>query len=157
MKKDPFTLVIALDKTGTSARGELYLDDGETYSHQQGEVVWKEYTASQTGKGPITVRSTDLVKASGGKNVVDGVALDAYNPANPFVKQVEQVRVEKLVLIGLASKPKSVRVVGGNDAEWTFIEGQAAKGAKEGVSASELIIKSPGVHIVNDWAIDITL
>src|SRR3954453_8534082 len=45
MRHDPFTLRIALDKNG-KARGELYLDDGETFAHWDGEIVWREFTAS---------------------------------------------------------------------------------------------------------------
>ena len=49
MKKDPFTLRITLSKSG-SARGELYMDDGVSYSHQQGQVIWREFIFNRRGR-----------------------------------------------------------------------------------------------------------
>jgi hypothetical protein len=40
MKNDPFTLRVALDGQ-ESARGELYLDDGD--------ILWREFLAHKTG------------------------------------------------------------------------------------------------------------
>ena len=60
MKKDPFTLRVALDKAG-NARGELYLDDGVTFSHQQGHIVWREFKSEKQGKG-FKISSHDLAK-----------------------------------------------------------------------------------------------
>lgn len=36
--QDPFTLVVALSVNGT-ARGSLYLDDGESYEYRKGAYV----------------------------------------------------------------------------------------------------------------------
>ncbi|KAK7691304.1 hypothetical protein QCA50_004698 [Cerrena zonata] len=149
MKNDPFTLRIALDKT-SNARGELYIDDGVSYNHEQGQIVWREFKAAKAGKG-IKISSHDLVKAKP-SDAVDGVALTQYNSANEFAKSIAHVRVEKVVVLGLEKKPSSVKVAGGQEVEFDFIPGEAASGKKEGTS-SVLIIKDPKVAVVTDWEI----
>lgn len=57
MKKDPFTLRIALDKS-SNARGELYIDDGVSYNHEQGQIVWREFKAAKPAResrSPATI------------------------------------------------------------------------------------------------------
>jgi len=152
MKYDPFTLRIALDKSGL-AHGELYLDDGVTYEHQKGSFIWRAFTAAK-GKGTKTalrLASTDLA-ASRPSEAVDGVALREFNAQNAFAKDIKDVRVEKVVVLGLAAKPHSVKVEGGDELQWEFMPGVAAIGKKEGV-ASVLSIKDPKVLITKDWAI----
>ncbi|KAJ4496712.1 glycoside hydrolase family 31 protein [Lentinula lateritia] len=153
MKLDPFTLRVALSKTGT-ARGDLYLDDGITYSHQQGEFVWREFVAEQSQKKTTRISSRDLASHNPGK-AVDGIALTTFDPKNAFAKEIEEVRVEKIVVLGLNSKPRSVNVEGGAELKWEFVPGVAASDKKEGVS-SVLIIKDPKVLITTDWAIVIS-
>lgn len=149
MKNDPFTLKVALSQTG-SARGELYLDDGETYDHRQGDIVWREFTA-ETKKKVLKLSSKDLA-APNASSAVDGVALGAYNGANEFAKSINGVRVEKVVVLGMKSQPKKVTVQGGAALEWSFEAGVAASDKKEG-TASKLIVKDPGVGITTDWTI----
>ncbi|KAF7979019.1 hypothetical protein HWV62_43993 [Athelia sp. TMB] len=149
MKADPFTLRIALDKKG-SARGELYLDDGETFAHEQGQIVWREFVAEQPKKS-LRISSRDLAQAKP-HEAVDGVALTSVNPSNPFAKSIENVRVEKIVVLGLGAKPKSVKVEGGAELEFVYTAGVPSSGKKEG-TASVLVIKDPGVAISKDWAI----
>ncbi|CAA7260493.1 unnamed protein product [Cyclocybe aegerita] len=150
MKHDPFTLRVALNKAGF-ARGELYLDDGVTYDHTKGDLIWREFVAEKAGKKGLRIRSQDLGKAKP-TEAVDGVALASYNPANSFAKSVEHVRVEKIIVVGLASKPTSVKVEGGKELVWEYTSGLAAGDKKEG-TASVLAIKDPKALIAKDWAI----
>ncbi|KAG8955641.1 hypothetical protein FRC04_007632 [Tulasnella sp. 424] len=76
MKHDPFTITIT-DNSGT-ANGQLYLDDGESYPHQKGELVWREFQTAVLGK-----RRT---KGS----------------------LVKDVKVEKIKVVGLLKEPKEV-------------------------------------------------
>ncbi len=156
MKKDPFTLTIALDKLGTSARGELYLDDGETYAFEKGELVWREFTVSRdTSKNArLVIRSEDLATRFEGRFIADGVQIETYNPKNAFVHDIASVYVERIIVFGLEKGPKSITIAGGKDLAWTFTKGTGAKGKKNG-AASVLTIKAPGVHIVEDWQIKI--
>lgn len=152
MKLDPFTLRVALDKQGT-ARGELYLDDGETFSHEDGQIVWREFVAEHPNKKPKTLRisSRDLAQAKPSE-AVDGVALARVDPANAFAKSIENVRVEKVAVIGLSGEPKSVKLESGTQLDYSYTAGVVASGKKEG-TASVLVIKDPGVAISKDWAI----
>lgn len=154
MKHDPFTLRVALSKK-SEARGELYLDDGETFAYQTGQIVWREFVAEQpkNTKG-LRISSRDLAHAKPGE-AVDGVALTSVSPSNPFAKSIESVRVEKIVVLGVSSKPKSVKTEGGAELQFTYTAGVPASGNKEG-TASVLVIKDPGVAISKDWAIVLT-
>ncbi|KAF7428915.1 hypothetical protein PC9H_008151 [Pleurotus ostreatus] len=149
MKRDPFTLRVALDKKG-SARGELYIDDGETYSHRNGEFIWRQFFADK-GKKELRISSKDLA-ALRPSDAVDGVALKTFNPANEFAKSVSGVRVERIVVLGLGSKPKSVKVEGGQILEWEYTPGAASNDKKDG-AAGVLVIKDPATPIANNWEI----
>ncbi|KAG1774092.1 glycoside hydrolase family 31 protein [Suillus placidus] len=138
MKHDPFTLRIALDTSG-NARGEVYLDDGETYGYGRGHVVWRGFGAESTkgkgkgqGIGMVRISSVDLAAST---------EVGAYDPMNEFARSVGDVRVEKLVVLGLGKKPLSVVLDGGRELEWEF--------TSEGV----LVIKDPAVRVVDDWAV----
>jgi mannosyl-oligosaccharide alpha-1,3-glucosidase len=95
MKLDPFTLRVALDKDG-NARGDLYLDDGESYDHQEGNFIWREFVAEKKTRSKLVLESKDL-GASRSDDAVYGVSLAGkYDEKNAFVKAMEGVRVEKV-------------------------------------------------------------
>jgi alpha 1,3-glucosidase len=156
MKRDPLTLRVALSKAGT-ARGELYLDDGESYNHMKGQFVWREFVAekksSKSTKTLLQLSSRDLGAAKPNE-AVDSVALQTYDPVNDYAKSIEEVRVEKIVVVGLSAKPSSVKIRGGQELVWEYISGVASDGKKEGV-ASLLVIRDPKVLIIKDWSIEI--
>ncbi|THV06625.1 alpha-glucosidase [Dendrothele bispora CBS 962.96] len=173
MAKDPFTLTVALGKTG-QAKGELYLDDGTSYAHESGDWVWREFVATTEGKkkkAVVKIESKDLGKTRGSEAVdptkvtspSKELSTETYDSKNAFAKSIEGVRVEKLVVLGLGSKPSSVKaaVSGEGDKElvWEWKEGVAAsdKKMKDGSAASELIIKDPKVTITKDWVISVQL
>ena len=151
MKKDPFTLRVALSNDG-SARGELYLDDGETYSHRDGKFVWREFVAEKPAKKSKGVRISNRdLAAQKPAEAVDQVALATYDSGNDFAKNAADVRVEKVVVLGLAAKPSSV-TAGGEELQWVFTARVAASDTKEG-TASVLVIKDPKLSITSDWEV----
>jgi mannosyl-oligosaccharide alpha-1,3-glucosidase len=150
MKHDPFTLRVALGKTGT-AHGELYLDDGEDYSYRTGQLVWRRFDAAQPRKKTLLISRRDLAASNPG-SAVDGVVLHGFDPMNAFAKEIRDVRVERLVVVGLGARPKHVRVEGGKELEWEYVAGVSASEKGTG-AASVLTVKDPGVAIVSDWAI----
>lgn len=154
MKLDPFTLRVALNKAGT-ARGELYLDDGESYTYREGNFVWREFLAERPQRKTLRVSSRDLGLLKP-QQAVDGVALTKFDPSNAFAKAIHEVRVEKIVILGLEIKPESVQIEGGKELVWTYTPGVASKDKKEG-EASVLVIKDPATLITKDWAIVIQL
>ena len=66
--------------------------------------------------------------------------------------RVDDVRVERVVVVGLSLKPKSVKVEGGKDVEWHFAPGVSGSEKKDGV-ASVLTMKDPNVAISRDIVI----
>lgn len=153
MKHDPFTLRIALD-AAEHASGDLYLDDGDSYQYQSGELVWRKFTARKHGKTSLQIQSEDLVLINGGKNAVDGAVVSTGT--NAFKTSIADVRVEKIVVYGLKSKPGKVVMSTGQEVEWEYTPGAAAKGSDEAV-ASSLVIRDPAVKVVDDWNIEVIL
>ena len=152
MKHDPFTLKIALSQS-SSARGELYLDDGESYDHREGNFVWREFVA-ESAKKTIKISSKDLASRNADR-AVDGVELATYNGDNDFASALKDVRVERIIVLGLKNKPSKI-TLGNTDLEFTFEDGVAAIGKKEGV-ASKLTIKNPGAFVTSDWTVVLEL
>lgn len=148
MKRDPFTLKVALSQSG-NASGELYLDDGESYDHREGNFVWREFVAESTKK-VVTISSKDLASKNPDR-AVDGVELATYNGGNAFANALNHVRVERIVVFGLKNKPLKA-TFGKTNLEFTFEDGVTAVGKKEGV-ASKLTIKNPGAFITSDWMV----
>lgn len=127
------------------------MDDGDTYNYQHGELVWRKFSARKHGKS-LKIQSEDLVALNGGENVVDGAVVAVGD--NAFKTSIADVRVEKIVVYGLQSKPTRVTLASGHDAEWEFTPGAAAKGNEEAI-ASSLVIRDPAVKIVEDWNIEV--
>jgi alpha 1,3-glucosidase len=154
MKKDPFTLRVALS-SAEQASGELYLDDGDSYDYEKGALVWKRFTVKKGSKSTLVMESEDLVALNQGVNVVDG-AVVPFQGENKFRDSISVVRVEKIVVYGLKSKPTKVTSKDGQELEWDFVPGVAAKASTEGV-ASTLTIRDPKFRIVEDWKLEIIL
>jgi alpha 1,3-glucosidase len=148
MKYDPFTLLVALDRDG-SAGGDLYLDDGDSYAHEQGQLAWRQFYAETAEQG-LVLASDDLAEDNLDR-AVDQVALPQYDHDNAFVKDVSKVRIERIVVLGLSKTPKAVRNEG-VEVEFTWEEGLSADVKAEG-KASVLVIKNPGLLVVKKWGL----
>lgn len=171
--RDPITLVIALEppSAGSSlrAQGLLYLDDGQTYHYQDGAFVWRRFTFETAKDGSHTIRSQDeAALRSGHSDSTSVVATPAYKANNEFAEAIKDVRVEKIVVLGL-DKASS-----GGDGFDVTVKGDLASGAKseassifedgvtsgkakkgKGKRASRLVIKDPKALIRGDWEIRI--
>jgi alpha 1,3-glucosidase len=154
MRNDPYTLTVALAKDG-SAKGELYVDEGDDYSHEKGEVVWRGFEATSK-KHEVILTNEDLA-AKNPSSTVSGTDLATYSPNNSFAKSISTVRIEKIVLLGVG-KPKSVVVEqeGGKEEnlEWNFVDGMKNSGKKEG-GASVLTIrgKKSALALAKGWRV----
>ncbi|KAL5638373.1 hypothetical protein ACGC1H_005151 [Rhizoctonia solani] len=147
MKHDPFTLLMALDNEG-SAGGDLYLDDGESYAHEEGHLIWRQFFA-QTADTGLVIAGDDLVNDNSDR-AVDQTALEQYNPENAFAKSISHVRIEKIVVLG--SKRPNVVLNDGVPLEFTYEDGITFDQNKEG-RASVLTIKNPGALVAKVWGI----
>ncbi|BFZ53288.1 glucosidase II [Savitreella phatthalungensis] len=85
MRRDPVTLVVALDNA-QFAQGELYMDDGETFRNEAGEYLHRRFTFT-SGK----LLSKDL-------HIGDSSQAAAKRK---YADDVDSVFVEKVVLVGL--------------------------------------------------------
>ena len=144
MWRDPFTLVVALGRQG-DAQGELYLDDGESFAYANGDYVWRGFRAVSE-RGQTVVSSFDKASPENGS---------ALTRLGSWASQIADVHVEKLVILGLETKPTSVTVEGeAGDLAWVWEDGCAATDKAEG-TVSRLTIKAPGVRVVREWSIRI--
>lgn len=159
MWKDPITLVIALDKTGTHASGEIYLDDGDSYNYEKGDLVWRGFElASPAAKKTWTLTSKDLISSFSGSNKEFAAMARTYRPDNKYAESIKTVNVDDIVVLGLPARPTCIRstgLSGGIDFDWS--EGVAHNGGskKNGQIASILRIKGAGLPITQDWQITI--
>jgi alpha 1,3-glucosidase len=129
MKWDPYTLVIVLDKSG-AAKGELYVDDGETFDYQQGAYIYREFEFK------------DNVLES--KNIGTKGKL-----TDKFLKTIKSVGIDRVIIVGApkAWEGKTSVKVGGSDAslEWH---------GEEGAKATWAVVRAPKVTIGEDWKIE---
>lgn len=158
MWKDPITLVIALDKSGAHASGDIYLDDGDSYNYEKGELVWRGFELS-AGEGKVLkLESKDLVKAYAGGNTEFAKMAASYNAQNAFAQSIDTVTVSEIQVLGLSKTPTCVSVAGSSiGLDYEFIEGAAhnAGSKKNGQAASLLKVFNAELPITKDWQLNI--
>lgn len=143
MWQDPFTLIVSLSKEGT-ASGKLYLDDGEGYGYEKGDYVLRQF---EYIKGAL--RSTSKSSPTN-----SGAEVAEYDPTgNAWAQAIGHVRIDRIVVLGLKAEPRSVKVGGKVDIEYTYEKGLGSD-SKKGGMGSRLVLKNPGVGVVEDWEID---
>jgi alpha 1,3-glucosidase len=155
MWQDPYTLVISLGKDFT-ANGELYSDDGDSFGYEKGDFIWRGFSfgPSAASKGVSTLKSVDLTAArpKDMEGLVGTTDLTTHSPStNSWAQKIAHVRVERIVVLGLKSAPRTV-TVGGEEVEFEWQKGSDAASKREG-QASELTLKNPPIKVVSDWEI----
>lgn len=80
--------------------------------------------------------------------------MSVYDPQNEFARSIREVRVEKVVVVGLGTKPVSVVLESGRELEWEYTPGVGSE--KEG-QPGVLVVKDPAVGVAEDWAIIVKL
>jgi alpha 1,3-glucosidase len=129
MKWDPYTLVIALSSSGL-AKGELYVDDGETFDYQQGAYLHRSF---EFANGAL--ESKDI--GSKGKLT------------EKYTKSMKSVGVEKIIIVGAPKtwEGKTSVKVGKEIASLEFH-------GEEGNAAAWAVVKAPKIAIGEDWKIE---
>ena len=138
MRYDPYTLLISLTPEGT-ANGDLYIDDGESYDYQEGAFIHRNLTFALN-----TLSSS---------NFEDGIHSNKGKKRREYVKQMERVRVEKIIVVGAPGSwqgRKEVRVV--KDGEGSGVELVFERGGVG--TANVAVIRDPGVGIGRDWRVE---
>lgn len=123
MEADPYTITVALDSAG-NAEGDLYLDDGISYDFQRSDSFRLRSLRFEGGaKG--TLRSS---RKAGGK---------LFSVDN---------EVERVVVVGLGSKPSKAFASGQNGVETEV--GFTYDGIKD-----VAVVRKPGIKVAYDFAI----
>ncbi|KAH9824657.1 family 31 glycoside hydrolase [Melampsora americana] len=159
MRKDPITLIVALDKDG-GARGTLYLDDGESLDHERGQFVYRSFEVQKVDSKTFKLFSGDAVGPAA-RDAHPGLAsaLAAFSPNNAWSKKTSDIHIQKVIILGLPEKPTCVKASGA--AEGLLFEYAAgltssiksAKGTGLGKRTSVLTIFNAAVPVNADWSI----
>lgn len=149
MKFDPLTLVVALDPKNATlqANGELYLDDGESYENERGAYIHRQFVFSDS-----VLMSEDASEHTPAEKAKS-------KPAAKYLKSMEPVLVEKIVIVGAPDSWK--------DKTSVSVSTETAGGSKEDVSEAEMsfhpaqrqhaawaVVRRPGVAIGKGWKIN---
>ncbi|KAF2069359.1 hypothetical protein CYY_009321 [Polysphondylium violaceum] len=116
MKHDPYTIQIALS-TDQSAYGELFVDDEHSFAYQKGDFIYKSFTFKD--------------------NVL------TYKDVNKSSSFKSNNKIEKIVIYGLKSVPKTI-VAASGDRKLEF---------EYDKEHSRLIIRKPELSIDNNWTL----
>lgn len=161
-------MIIALNKPFASpssssrggslrATGKLYLDDGDTYNYETGDYIWKrfEWHTDASNKKKHSLSAVDEDTTSTSTTTASQVSTNIKAKGDGvFVKAIADVRIEKLVILGLEESPKAIKVVGSDEPlQFTWTSGVSASGSLLGGKASRLVVKDPKVSVVQDWNI----
>ena len=132
MRADPYTLHVALDKSG-SAGGELYMDDGDTEAYEQGAFL----------KFALGCSASTLTYKAAANNPGNAVAL-AQSTGLP--QGLAASFLERVVVYGVAQAPAAVTVAqsGGADVELEFLYD---------ADAQVLMIRKPAVAMDKEWSL----
>jgi alpha 1,3-glucosidase len=145
MKYDPFTLVVAIGKSG-DAEGTLYLDDGESFDFQDGAFIHRQFRFNHETRA---LTSEDITPAGAHPS----------KKAREYLKSMENVRVERIVVVGAPESWSSSTAV---DVSEEF----SGKAKSEGVRkvaleyhgpdegrAAWAVVRDPGVKIGAGWKV----
>ena len=134
MQGDPYTLVIALDKSGV-ASGELYLDDGKSFAYERGIFAHRVFTFRDD-----TLKNAAL--ASG-----EAQGRKEYKTEN---------EIERIIILGLHSNAGRWQV--SVDGSGTRLEAAAGPlTLQQGLPDAALVVRKPGLLVAADWSLSFSL
>ncbi|GBP26287.1 Neutral alpha-glucosidase AB [Eumeta japonica] len=119
MAEDPYTLIVALDSQNT-AQGSLYIDDGETYEYKQNKYIYAK----------VSYESSSLT----------------YKIVNDQASYPTRSWVERVVIAGIKTAPKSAKMVQGD--KQTALQMTLHKGN------DVLVIRKPAASMGQSWQIN---
>ena len=157
MWRDPITLVVALDKSGKKASGDIYLDDGDSFDYEKGEIVWRGFTLSRKDKKTLILESKDLVSSYSGASKVFARMAASYDSNNAFARKISRVTVDEIVVLGLLMKPACVRLKGASTGlafEWQGGIASTARSRNNGQPATVLRVKGALLPVTQDWLLE---
>ncbi len=139
MRWDPYTLVVVLGDDG-NAKGELYVDDGESFDYQSGAYIHRLFEFNSTTS---SLASTCFEKCSGAKKAAKAA----------FKKSMDGVHVERVIIVGAPKAWEGKDTVmlkeGGKERSVGVVFHEGARG-----HGSWAEVKNPGSRIGEDWRIE---
>ena len=125
MKNDPYTLFVALDKTKTFAKGNLYVDDRMSLEYEKGSFLYMHFELKNNNLKATSIRD-DL-------------------PKYVLKKYESREFVEAIIILGFENTISKITINDGNgDRQLHYVYDEVEK---------KLIIKKPGVNIGKAWDI----
>ena len=125
MKSDPYTLYVALDNA-MQARGELYMDDEETFGYQtRAENANATFTADFSSDEGFL--KNEVTVGSGWTEHVDNLVNDR--------------QIERIIIMGMKKSPKSISL------------GQASLEFSYNAGSSLVVVRKPEVPAISEWSI----
>ncbi|WFD44250.1 glucan 1,3-alpha-glucosidase [Malassezia psittaci] len=149
---DPLTLYVALarNRQGVRARGQLYMDDGQTFAYRDHHAYIARDLQVEQDHGVHRLTCSSLEKA--------GDALSTQT--NPYVEEF-RTRVERIVILGLEDAPHYVQIRNSNgdtdQLDFSWVPTAKVPGSADDSSnlrTSELVIRDPRALIAEDWTIE---
>ncbi|CAN8264482.1 unnamed protein product [Cochlearia groenlandica] len=129
MDNDPYTLVVALNSS-QEADGELYIDDGKSFEFKKGSYIHRRF-----------VFSNGILKST--------------NLATPQASLSSQSLIERIIILGHGSGPKSA-VVEPSNQKAEIEMGPLRMGGLVASSVTKVLtIRKPGVRVDQDWTVKI--
>lgn len=128
MKWDPYTLIVTLSKDFT-AKGDLYIDDGETFDYQNGAFIHRKFEFKDD-----VLQSTSI--GTRGKL------------ADSFDHSMKIVKIERIIIVGAPKEwsKKTAIKLNEDESHLQFYEGGEGK-------SSWAIVRTPNFSIDHDWKI----
>lgn len=136
MQKDPFTLWIALDSSG-SAEGDLYVDDGHSFAYQRGSYIHRQFSF----KGKILTNT-----AAEPSNAVVTMKAGKLSVSNT---------IERVVIVGLPGKQSSYKALykGAAGQHMDVVAGPLER--VPGTPDSALVIRKPELPVDQNWSLQL--
>ncbi|KAM5344995.1 hypothetical protein ACJ41O_010857 [Fusarium nematophilum] len=134
MRFDDYTLIVSASKVGT-AEGELYVDDGDSFDHEQGQYIHRKFTLSGNTLTSLEANGRDIKSIEAGE----------------WLKAMGEVYVDKIIIVGAPSTWNQNEVqVESEGRTWTAkVQYHAAKGGR----AAYATVGRVGAKIGEDWSI----
>ncbi|KAF7555534.1 hypothetical protein G7046_g6527 [Stylonectria norvegica] len=137
MRFDDYTLVVSASKAG-SAEGELYVDDGDTFDHEQGQFIHRKFHLSGN---TVTSVKADAQSGSAAK-------------ASGWRKAMDEVVVDKIIIVGAPSSWSQNEVQVESEGRTWKAQVQYFKAQKG--RAAWAVVGRVGAKIGEDWVIKIS-
>jgi alpha 1,3-glucosidase len=136
MRFDDYTLVVTVSKSGT-AEGELYVDDGDSFDHEQGQYIHRKFTLQGA-----SLSSTDA----------EGRDLKSIKPGQ-WLKAMDKVYVDKIIIVGAPAEWNRSEVqIQAEGRSWPVkVQYHAAEKGR----AAFVVVGRVGAVIGKDWTINL--